>query len=118
MEPRRRSRAVILTLAGMPVAAVALANAFRSQQMRRNLYQDRAACERDYRPDQCQPNSGSSTGSTGHTGGFHGPYYNGNRGSAAARSDPGPGRSGQVTAVQVSTRGGFGAFGRAMHAVG
>ena len=118
MEPQKRSQAVMLTLVGLPVAAVVLSNAFPGQQMRRNLYADRAACERDYRPDQCQPNSGSGTGSSGYSGyhGYHGPYYYGNRSAAAARSDPGPGRSGVATRTEVSTRGGFGAFGRALHA--
>ena len=37
---------------------------------------------------------------------------------ATALSDPGPGRSGQITRTEVSTRGGFGAFGRAARAVG
>ena len=118
MEPRKRSQAVILTMVGLPVAAIAIGNAFPPQQMRRNLYADRAACERDYRPDQCQSNSASGTGSSGYTGGFHGPYYYANRSSSAARSDPGPGRSGSAISVQASTRGGFGAFGRAMHAGG
>lgn len=118
MDPRKRSQAVILTLVGLPVAAAALAQAFPGQQMRRNLYSDQAACERDYSPAQCQPNRGSGTGSSAYMGGFHGPYYYGNRSAVAARSDPGPGRSGQITRTEVSMRGGFGAFGRAMHAVG
>jgi hypothetical protein len=116
MDPQKRSQAVMLTLVGLPVAAVTLANAFPPHQMRRNLYPDRAACEHDYSAAQCQSNSGSGTGS--YAGGFHGPYYYGNRSAAAARSDPGPGRSGQVSRTEVSTRGGFGAFGRAMRAVG
>jgi len=46
-------------------AAIALANAFPGQQMRRNLYPDRAACMRDYSAQQCEANSGSSSGRTG-----------------------------------------------------
>ena len=110
MEPRRRSNIIALTLVGLPLGALALANAFPGTPMRRNLYPDRAACERDYSPQQCQARSGSSTGGSG--GGYHGPYYVADR-SAAAANDPGAGRSGRYTLTETSVRGGFGAFGRA-----
>ena len=118
MDPQRRSTIVGLTLIGLPVGAVALASVMPAgQEMRRNLYTDRAACERDYSATQCEARPGSSSGSTG-SGGWHGPYYFANRGASEARSDPGAGRTGQVTRTEASTRGGFGAFGRAMRAVG
>lgn len=125
MAPRKRSNIVALTLIGVPLGAIALAEAFPGQEMRRNLYSDRAACERDYAAAQCQPDSSSGNSSSssggghggGSGGGYHGPYYAANR-SAAAAGDPGPGRSGQFTRSEVSTRGGFGSFGRAMRAVG
>jgi hypothetical protein len=86
--------------------------------MRRNLYPDRGACERDYSSQQCQPSS-STTSSGGRSGGgYHGPYYYADRNSAAARSDPGTGRTGQVTLTQTSTRGGFGSIGRALSSGG
>ena len=113
MDPRRRSTIVTLTLIGLPLGAIGLANAFPQQEMRRNLYPDRAACERDYSATQCAQGSGS-----GGAGFWHGPYYNASRTASGAASDPGPGRTGQVTRTEVSTRGGFGAFGRAMRAVG
>jgi len=110
----------MLTLVGLPFGAIGLANALPPQELKRNLYPDRAACERDYSAAQCQVNPGSgSSGSGGHGGGggYHGPYYSANRGAAAV-SDPGPGRTGQVTRTEASTRGGFGAFGRVARAVG
>jgi hypothetical protein len=116
MDPRRRSAIVVLTLIGLPFGAVALSDAVPSgQEMRRNLYPDRGACERDYSPAQCQPHTGSGAG---YVGGWHGPYYSANRNAPGAPSDPGAGRSGQVTRTEISTRGGFGSFGRAMRAVG
>jgi hypothetical protein len=111
----RRSTAVVLTLVGLPVGAVALAN-LPQDEMRRNLYPDRGACERDYSAQQCQPNSGSGSGHGG--GGYHGPYYYANRSAAAVSSDPGTGRTGQVTRTETSMRGGFGSFGRALGATG
>ncbi len=113
MDPKKRSHIVVLTLLGVSLGAVELASAFPGQQMRRNLYPDRAGCERDYSPAQCERAT-----STGHSSGFHGPYYYANRSLAGARSDPGMGRTGQITATQTSIRGGFGHFGHAMHAVG
>ena len=111
---RKRSNIVGLTLVGLPLGAVALANVIPvAQEMRRNLYPDRAACERDYTPRQCEPQTRSGTGSY-----WHGPYYAADRSAAQAGSDPGAGRTGQITRTQTSTRGGFGSFGRAMHAVG
>lgn len=119
MEARKRSNTVLLTLVGLPLGAMALADMIPAgHQMRRNLYPDRAACERDYSPQQCQQNTGSSSGG-GHGGsGYHGPYYYADRTAQAARSDPGVGRTGQVARSETTVRGGFGAFGRAMHAVG
>ncbi len=115
MEPRKRSNIVLLTLIGLPLGAVALGNAMPTgQEMRRNLYPDRGACERDYSPAQCEARAGGSGGSSG----YHGPYYYANRTGPEARSDPGAGRAGQVTRTEISTRGGFGSFGRAMRAVG
>ena len=118
MEPRKRSQIVLLTLVGLPLGAVALGSAIPvGQEMRRNLYSDRGACERDYSPTQCEARPGGSGGSSGSSG-YHGPYYSANRAAPEARSDPGPGRTGQVTRTEISTRGGFGSFGRAMRAVG
>ena len=112
----RRSNAVILTLVGLPIGAIALADAFPGHEMRRNLYPDRGACERDYSAQQCEQSTGGSssgTGGGGHGGGgYRGPYYSASS-SAAAYSDPGPGRTGQVTRTETSMRGGFGALGRA-----
>jgi uncharacterized protein YgiB involved in biofilm formation len=118
MDSQRRSTIVGLTLIGLPVGAMALGSVLPAgQEMRRNLYPDRAACERDYSPAQCEARATSSGGSSG-SGGWHGPYYYGNRAISEARSDPGAGRTGQITRTETSTRGGFGAFGRAMRAVG
>src|SRR5688500_3938412 len=114
----RRSKVVGLTLVGLPLGAVALGTALPQDQMRRNLYPDRGACERDYSSQQCEPSS-STTGSSGRSGGgYHGPYYYADRNSAAARSDPGTGRTGQVTPTQTSARGGFGSIGRALSSGG
>src|SRR6187401_3200952 len=114
MAMSRRSKVVGLTLVGLPLGAVALATALPQDQMRRNLYPDRGACERDYSSHQCEPSSGSSSGGGhGGSGGYHGPYYYSDRNSAGARSDPGIGRTGQVTATQTSMRGGFGSIGHA-----
>jgi hypothetical protein len=125
----RRSNAVTLTLVGVPMAVLLAANLIpEGQKMRRNVYVDRAACERDYPPQQCEPDTSSgSTGSdhsssgyhSSYHGWYHGPYYHADRTSAAARSDPGPGRTGTGgVSYQTTTRGGFGAFGRAVRAVG
>jgi hypothetical protein len=112
MDPRKRSKIVLLSLIGLPAVAMAAVPLLpQGRETRRNLYPDRAACERDYNPQQCQQSSGTSSG------GWHGPYYNGNRSGPEAKADPGPGRSGIARPVQTSLRGGFGAFGRAMHAV-
>ena len=112
MESQKRSRIVGLTMVGLPLGTIALANAFPGHEMRRNLYPDRAACERDYSPQQCAADTSSSSSSSGYHGGWHGPYYAANR-AAAAVSDPGPGRAGQATSTQASMRGGFGSFGHA-----
>src|SRR5712691_10839475 len=123
MDSARRSKIVILTLVGLPFGAIAIANAFPGQEMRRNLYPDRGACERDYTPQQCEqrPSSGSGSSSStgdhgGGGGGYHGPYYASNRSAAEARGDPGTGRTGQITRTETSVRGGFGSFGHAMRA--
>jgi hypothetical protein len=106
MDPRRRSSIVTLTLLGLPFGAIAVANSFPAAELRRNLYPDRAACERDYRPAQCEQRTGTNIT------GWHGPYYHPNRGASGAASDPGPGRTGAPLAIETSTRGGFGSFGR------
>jgi hypothetical protein len=114
MDLRRRSALVMLTAIGVPLAVVVAEPLLsRASQQQRNLYSDRAACERDYPANQCEPHNSSS----GYSGSWHGPYYTADRGAPAARSDSGPGRSGVHAAVETSSRGGFGAFGRAMHAV-
>ena len=105
----RRSTIVGLTLIGLPFGAAALGSAVPGQEVRRNLYPDRAACERDYSAAQCEQRSGG-------VGGWHGPYYVADRSAPSARGDPGPGRGGRPAATETSTRGGFGAFGRAAHA--
>jgi hypothetical protein len=110
----RRSSVVTLTVIGM-VAAISIADEAIPQgvEMRRNLYTDQAACERDYPPSQC-----ASQYSSGGSGGYYGPYYSASRGSATT-SDPGPGRTtGTRVSYETSYRGGFGAFGRAIHGVG
>jgi len=109
----RRSSIVTLTLVGLPLGAVALASAMPAQEMRRNLYPDRGACERDYSAAQCQQSTGS-----GSSGGWHGPYYYSNRAVSAAQSDPGAGRTGQITRTETSMRGGFGHFGQGLHTGG
>ncbi len=112
MPDPRRSKIVLLSLIGLPIATITVADMIPSgTMMRRNNYPVRVACERDYPPDQCQPSS--SGGSYGWYGGYHGPYYTASRGAAPA-GDPGSGRSGVAPAsVETSVRGGFGASGRA-----
>jgi hypothetical protein len=117
----RRSNAVTLTLVGVPLAVVFAANVIpEGQRMRRNVYADRAACERDYSPQQCEPETTGTGGSgTGGHGYYHGPYYSADRSSTASRSDPGPGRTGiGRVSYQTTTRGGFGSFGRTIRAIG
>ena len=121
MDSSRRSKIVALTLVGLPVGAIALANVMPAgQEMRRNLYPDRGACERDYSAQQCEARASGTGGSSGSSGSsfWHGPYYYANRGATEARGDPGAGRTGQITRTETSTRGGFGSFGHAMRAVG
>ena len=119
MDPRKRSRIVLLSLVGLPLGAIGIATLLPAkQEMKCNLYPDRASCERDYSSDRCEQSSHSSgTTSSGttssHSSGFHGPYYFASRTAAGAASDPGPGRTGQVTATQTSMRGGFGSIGHA-----
>jgi len=114
MDSRKRSQIVALTVIGLPVFAIALAEAFPAQEMRRNLYRDHAACERDYSPEQCSSH-GLGLGGSGSSGGWCGPYYHANRSLPEARSDPGPGRTGQAIRTETSMRRGFGSFGRAVH---
>jgi hypothetical protein len=109
MDDRRRSNTVILSLIGVTSAVVIAAEAFPGTEMRRNVYYDRASCERDYSPAQCEESSPTS-------GRWLGPHYAADRTSAAARGDPGSGRTGEATPSVTSIRGGFGAFGRAGHA--
>ena len=117
---KRRSNVVSLTVLGL-FATVFIADEAIPQptEMRRNVYNNRADCERGYSQNQCQQDSGGSSGSSGsgYHGGYHGPYYSASR-STASSDDPGPGRTG-VTRVSYETsyRGGFGAFGRAIHGV-
>lgn len=112
MEPGKRSQIVLLTLLGLPAVTMMAAPLIpQGQEMRRNLYPNQGACERDYSPQQCQQSGGGSA-----VGVWHGPYYYANRGLPQAGSDPGPGRFAGTKAVQTSVRGGFGAFGRALHA--
>jgi hypothetical protein len=125
MDSQRRSTIVGLTLIGLPLGAVALGSAVPAgQEMRRNLYPDRGACERDYSPQQCEQRPSGSSGSGasgGHSGGggfYRGPAYVADRGAPEARGDPGACRTGQVTRTETSVRGGFGSFGRAMRAGG
>ena len=87
MDPRKRSNIVLLTALGLPFGAIAVANSFPGEELRRNLYPDRAACERDYRPEQCEQRTGTNIT------GWHGPYYGANQATRAV-SDPGPGRTG------------------------
>jgi hypothetical protein len=112
MDDRRRSSTVILSLIGVTSAVVIAAEAFPGTEMRRNVYYDRTSCERDYSPAQCEETTPTS-------GRWLGPYYAADRTSAAARGDPGSGRTWQTraaTPTETSIRGGFGAFGLAAHA--
>jgi hypothetical protein len=113
MAESRRSAIVKVSLVSL-LGAVIIGDKVIPQgtEMRRNLYPDRAACERDYPVSQCEQTNVSGGGS----GGYRGPYYVADRTSPAARSDPGPGRVGTRVAFETSTRGGFGAFGHAVHA--
>jgi hypothetical protein len=109
MADNRRSNIVLLSLIGVNCAVIVAAESARGTEMRRNVYHDRASCERDYSPAQCEETSPSS-------GRWLGPYYAADRTSTAARGDPGSGRTGVATPTQVSIRGGFGAFGLVAHA--
>lgn len=113
----RRSNAITLTVLGV-VGAVWIADEVIPEgvEMRRNTYADRAACERDYQPSQCEPQGTVGSGGV-YYGGYYGPYYSASRANATA-SDPGPGRTGGLAraAVTTSYRGGFGSFGHAIHA--
>src|ERR1043165_499993 len=114
MDARRRSQVVGLTVIGLPIGAIALATAFPEEEMRRNLYPDRAACERDYSSEQCSSH-GVGLGGSSSGGAYCGPYYHANRSRPEARSDPGPGRTDRATHIETSMRRGFGSFGRAVH---
>jgi hypothetical protein len=109
---KRRSNIVTLTVLGL-FASVFVADKAIPQgtEMRRNVYANRADCERDYSPSQCQQSTGGGSGGVG----YHGPYYSATRTNATA-GDPGPGRTGVArVSYETSYRGGFGAFGRAIH---
>ena len=112
MDDKRRSNTVILSLIGVTSAVIIAAEAFPGTEMRRNVYYDRASCERDYSPSQCEATSSTS-------GRWLGPHDAADRTSAAARDDPGSGRTWRTraaTPTETSIRGGFGAFGLATHA--
>jgi hypothetical protein len=116
MADGRRSSVVGLSIFGLMGAVWAADKVIpQGTEMRRNLYADRASCEAAYPPP---PNRCEQSTTTGSGGGafYHGPYYSAYRGSAPV-GDPGPGRAGVAPAAfETSTRGGFGAFGRAVHA--
>ena len=113
MDRQRRSTIVIVSLVGVAGGIGVAAAAFPGTEMRRNLYNDRAACERDYTPQQCQPAPAGSTSFTYIS--YRGPEYIANRGAAPA-GDPGPGRTGVHASVVSSVRGGFGGFAHSAHA--
>ena len=54
MVTSKRSQIVALTLIGLPLGAITLAEAFPPQEMRRNMYPDRAACEARLPPGPVQ----------------------------------------------------------------
>jgi hypothetical protein len=118
MDGKRRSNTVILSLIGATSAVVIAAEALPGTEMRRNVYYDRASCERDYSPAQCEETGPHGGGGGGWVGSdrWLGPAYAADRSSAAARGDPGSGRTGVATPTETSVRGGFGAFGLAAHA--
>ncbi len=132
MVSSRRTKIIALTVIGVPVGAVALASAFAPKdEMRRNLYPDQGACERDYSRQECEPKSGTGTNtstgsgtshttSTGHGmgGWWLGPLYYASRAASGASGDPGAGRTGQITRTETSMRGGFGSFARSMRTAG
>lgn len=115
MPEQRRSNVVFLSLVGVAGAAIIAVDAFPGTEMRRNMYADRTACERDYSPQQCQPSSYSGGVSYVSYGYWSGPEYAANRGQAST-GDPGPGRTGVHASTVSSVRGGFGGFGRSAHA--
>lgn len=106
----RRSNAVTLTVLGVIGAVWILDEVIpEGVEMRRNTYADRVACERDYPPSQCEPQ--------GTAGVYYSSYYYAS-GATATAGDPGPGRTGGIARASFTTsyRGGFGAFGHAVHA--
>jgi hypothetical protein len=112
----RRSSVVSLSIFGL-IGTVWAADKVIPQgtEMRRNLYGDLATCEAAYPPPPNRCEQSTQTGSGGHAF-YGGPYYSAYRGNAPV-ADPGPGRAGVAPAsYETSTRGGFGAFGRAVHA--
>ena len=112
-----RSQIVGLTLVGLVGAFLATRLSAPTPQMRRNVYNWKQDCERDYTPQQCQA-TGGYNGSGYSSGGWHGPSYYADRTTAQARGDPGPGRFGlRAGIINASLRGGFGAFGRALHGI-
>ncbi|HXC28299.1 MAG TPA: hypothetical protein VNV38_10125 [Stellaceae bacterium] len=117
---KRRSNVVTLTVLGLFASVVVVDKAIpQPTEMRRNVYTNQADCERDYSQSQCQQDSGrsSGTGGSAYHAGYHGPYYSASR-STTSSDDPGPGRTGATrVSYETSYRGGFGAFGRAIHGV-
>ena len=99
---------MILTLVGVPWRVGIAADAYPGTAMRRNLYNDRAACERDYSPAQCeQTKSGSSCfieRRHGSGGGWSRPVLRGQPQSTAAAGDPGPGRIGAGRCLEREQR--------------
>jgi hypothetical protein len=117
VDRKRRSNIVLLSLIGANCAVIAAAELFPGTEMRRNVYADRADCERDYSPSQCAPaNSGGSSsggGAGAGAGRWFGPAYTADRKATTASGDPGSGRFGLQAATETSIRGGFGSFARA-----
>lgn len=110
-DDRRRSLIVPLTVLGLTSAFAAGPYLPQGKEVRRNIYQDRQSCERDYSPTQCESGQGGSSGG----GGWFGPRYYVDRSQPEAKSDPGPGRYGLTTKSETSIRGGFGRVGRFLH---
>lgn len=114
----RRSIIVNLTMLGL--MGVGMAYLPEGKTVRRNMYRDRETCERDYSPAQCEPgdDGGSGGGSTSGHGRWRGPEYYEDRRLPEASGDPGPGRAGLSSGVELSTRGGFGRTGHGGRAGG
>ena len=111
--PRWRSRAVVLVVLGSSAAIAGCSNQTnREETYKRNGYETREACLRDYPPEQCQEARSGGGGLM-----FLGPWYMANRARAMA-NDPGPGataingRSQAGTSEMQTRRSGFGSTGR------